>query len=332
MLTSLGINNFFDTYADFPDSFKGCCPYLLASVLYHLPTLQQWWPEPNHPVWQSKMFIKFSMPQLSLLRQHIVTGTFYDPESQLTATGVPNIVRIHARFDSIEERLINFEHQLQNQNSQMNEKFEALPEKISSELSENFNIENQQMGRRDFIEFQTNIQASFEQYVNRALSHNASTAERSNEQIVNNSGTRDPNIYYWGGRFHMIPQDFNFPTCAAQNMWTQWHLGIASQNISPLKKIYSHYITDVPKGKRYLVHKAKFVMDSVEKIARVNGKLRADQVIDSTNCWEIWKFAFGEYLKLLYSAEQLAKPSFRPDDIYYTTLHKIHTKKTIINI
>ena len=50
-----------------------------------------------------------------------------------------------------------------------------------------------------------------------------------------------------------------------------WHLG-------PLKKIYSHYITDVPRGKLYLVHKAKFVMD-------------------------------------------------RPDDIDYTTLHKIHTKK-----
>ena len=109
-ITAIGLHNFFDCYNDFPDTMKGCCPYLLASVIYHLPTLIEWWPEPNHPVWQSKMFIRYQFQEIIDLREFVITGNFRDPDSEMTATGVPNVVRIYGRFDLMESRFERVEN------------------------------------------------------------------------------------------------------------------------------------------------------------------------------------------------------------------------------
>ena len=108
MVTDIGMSSFFDCYDDFPAIFQGCCQYLLASVIYHLPTLRQWWPEPMHPVWQSRMFVNCNAVQLEELRSHIRTEKFVDHASGMTATGIPNIVRIHERFDDIEAAIAGF--------------------------------------------------------------------------------------------------------------------------------------------------------------------------------------------------------------------------------
>ena len=124
----------------------------------------------------------------------------------------------------------------------------------------------------------------------------------------------------------MLPQGFEFPTCAAQSMWAQWHLGIASQQIGPLKKLRSKYRADVHANKRHLVDKAGLVMDAIELIAKRKGNLAAEDSINQANCWLVWNDSFADYLALIYPEAQRGKPSFRPDDIYYTTLHKRHTK------
>ena len=110
-------------------------------------------------------------------------------------------------------------------------------------------------------------------------------------------------------------------------MWVSWHVGIAIQNISPLKHLKAKYRSDIPTKYKYLVDKAALVMAGIEKVARRKGYMTATESIDSSNCVRIWNSTFKDYLSLIYSQEEMTKESFRPDDIYYTTLHKRHTKK-----
>ena len=142
-------------------------------------------------------------------------------------------------------------------------------------------------------------------------------------ETVNNDA---PYLRSYNQRFHLVPQDFNFPTCSAQMMWTQWHLGNAALRIFPLRRLRSEFRSDITSNKRHLIDKAGLVIDTVVRIARDKGFLPAGVEVNSTNCWDIWNAAFPEYIKHIFSEEQRAKQSFRVNDIYYTTLHKNHTR------
>lgn len=330
----LGLSTFFDCYEDFPDSMKGCCLYFLASVIYHLDTLREWWPEYNHPVWQSKMFVRYGLEVLMELKNHIVTGKFVDNVSQMTATGIPNVIILHARLDAMEGRFSNLEGQFEALESHTNVRFDelalqlrSLPEDITNKLTENFTIAGQQVGRMDFVNFREevlslmrNFQATTERSV-RTRTSDESVGVTQNDAV--NGDTI--HVYIYGGAHHLLPQDYKFPSCAAQHMWTMWHLGVATLKIGPLKKLRKAFRGDVPKERRPLIDKAALVMDTIERIAKKRGLLVEGQNITSANCWTIWGPSFREYLTYLYPEERINSLSFRPDELMYTTLHKIHT-------
>ena len=109
-----------------------------------------------HPFWLSKMFVMHSMETLETLRSHIRLGKFHDPESNLTATGVPQIVMMHSRFDGImdrlgglEDRFGQFERFCGENFEDMRGRFDSLPAAISAHITQNFTIEGQQVGRSD---------------------------------------------------------------------------------------------------------------------------------------------------------------------------------------
>ena len=134
-------------------------------------------------------------------------------------------------------------------------------------------------------------------------------------------------LYNYGGTFHMIPENYQFPKCTAQKMWALWHLGNQTLQIGPLKKLRRQYRMDVPSNRRYLIDKAGLVMDAIEVIAKRKNLLIEGEEITSMNCCDVWGPSFREYLTYLYSQETINSPSFRPDELYYTTLHKVHTEK-----
>ena len=62
MITELGLDSFLDGYAHYEAGFKHCVPFFLASILYHLPTMKEWFPI-DHPTWGAKMFTCHAMKQ-----------------------------------------------------------------------------------------------------------------------------------------------------------------------------------------------------------------------------------------------------------------------------
>lgn len=342
ILNNLGISNFFDCYEEFPPSFKGCCIYLLASVIYHLPTLRMWWPQADHPVWQSKMFAIFTMETLNDLRNHVVTGKFSD--DQLTATGIPNLVRIHKNFDEINEKLKLFEQRLNDQQSQTNIRFEelkdilqGLPEDVVDSLTQHFTVNEQQVSQRDILALKQTFaecMQSLEQRIQATAKEQQELYLRANQvssptvissNVDSTQASSQFRLRCYGERFHMVPEGFEFPTCAAQKLWLSWHLGIAAQNILPLKLLRINYRYDVRQEDKILVSKAALVMNSVEKVARKIGILRPDEVVNSENCATVWNGSFQKYLSCLYSNTYINSPYFRCDDIYYTTLYNRQT-------
>lgn len=336
-VNELGLSTFFDCYEDFPDSMKGCCLYFLASVIYHLDTLRNWWPQVNHPVWQSQMFVRYGPDVLMELKNHIVTGKFIDHASQMTATGIPNVVILHARLDAMEGRFSNLEGQFESLENHTNVRFDelglqlrSLPQVITNVLAENFTIEGQQVGRVDFMTFREEVLSLMRDF--RSTSERSVRARTDEGTVVlhnDNAVLGQPTIplYSYSGAWHMVPKGFEFPTCAAQNMWTMWHIGISTMRIGPLKKLRSLYRQDIVESKRYLIDKAGLVMDAIERVAKRRGLLAEGEDITLANCWAIWGPAFREYLTYIYSEERRNCLAFKPDELYYTTLHTVHTHK-----
>jgi hypothetical protein len=76
LLLEIGLENFYEGYHKYPESFRRCVPYFVAAILYHLPTLRAWWPNRAHPFWGCSMFDKLSEEQIAALTKEIICCKF----------------------------------------------------------------------------------------------------------------------------------------------------------------------------------------------------------------------------------------------------------------
>jgi hypothetical protein len=77
-----------DGYDNYPDGFKTCFPYLLASLIYHEQYLREFLYD-AHPLWNSRVFT--NNRHLHALRADgaILLGVGICPDTGLRATGIP---------------------------------------------------------------------------------------------------------------------------------------------------------------------------------------------------------------------------------------------------
>jgi hypothetical protein len=91
VLADLSINEWreiVDGYDNYPDGFKTCFPYLLASLIYHEQYLREFLYD-AHPLWNSRVFA--NNRHLHALRADgaILLGVGICPDTGLRATGIP---------------------------------------------------------------------------------------------------------------------------------------------------------------------------------------------------------------------------------------------------
>ncbi len=68
-------------------------------------------------------------------------------------------------------------------------------------------------------------------------------------------------LWTWGGRFHPVPQGFEFPSLNAATMWPLWHFGNLSKSIRPYKRIVKSDI--VVEKQKTILAKTRVVMASI---------------------------------------------------------------------
>ena len=190
---------------------------------------------------------------------------------------------------------------------------------ITGELRAHFRINDQEVGRSDFNQLQSMllqlIQHNFDSFRDSMTEGNWSVRRKIDENAtpiypIPLSSTSDIlQLFQYCGSFHMLPQDFEFPTCCAQRMWSMWHLGIRAQSIGPLKNLRTKYRMDVPASKRPLIDKAGLVVDGLKAVAVKLGILGEYQIVGESNYNVVWNGAFREYLSLIYTDDQLKKES-----------------------
>lgn len=281
-----------------------------------------WWPEPEHPVWQAQMFTLLSTEELDALRSHIVTKTFRDNDAMLTATGIPNVVMQHKKFEALTTAI----EKLTDKVVQLHHIVEEMPATLRSQAV----AEQVALTRADLTELSQGLFSAIHNSEARILSHTATAVNvesPSTVAIVNQPGASNYLTFCYNSVYHYVPEGFRFPKCTANSIWLVWHFGVKAHKIGPLRQLRSKYRRDIDPGDRHLIDKAALIVDTVLRLALRLGVLRESEDIEEQNQEAIWSSAFKEYLLLLYGAPTVNKDSFRGDEKYYTTLYNVHTKQ-----
>lgn len=201
----------------------------------------------------------------------------------------------------------------------------SLPNDLEQMLTERFQIDGvMPLTRGDVQSIEASIMARLEAIVASLPSNigNAGGAQEdggAQQQLRGREGGREP--FHWGGGFHMVPHDFEFPKASCKNMWFRWHLGQESHGIGPLKKLHKEYKMDIPLRHRYLVEKTHRVMEEISKYMAV------EETLTKENCGDIFDRYFPQLVKRLYGEVKFAKPRFRWMDLSYVTLYNMLGKE-----
>jgi hypothetical protein len=100
-------------------------------------------------------------------------------------------------------------------------------------------------------------------------------------------------LHLYGGTFHVLPQQWRFPSCTPIQVWVQWLLGDTVNEVPPLKMLTGSDVVHLdgiplPAGsRRRLARKTlcdlRFVMNVIERNVRRNGRWTDEHTLESVN-------------------------------------------------
>lgn len=115
---------------------------------------------------------------------------------------------------------------------------------------------------------------------------NSQPPDHNNHNNHNNNDTSnddDPNcLFYWGGKFHRIPEDFEFPDGSINMAWINWCLKNTSKGYPPLRKITPEDFGN-QKCKRKRLSDFRFLMNILQNELVSNNLWIEDPTIEQVN-------------------------------------------------
>jgi len=252
----------------YPAQFRPVISFLLASVVYHrhwlVSTLNR-----SHPLFNTRLWTSGIIERLSTL---ILVGTGRHPISLLTATGIPPHILLANEIAKVESKLESMKIDLMT-------RLDALPEELKTIMLENFQINGvlpithgQVVSMISNLE-QTILNAVQQQSQILAQQQQQQLTAQTFNNIDANSGYR---TWTWNGRFHPVPQDFNFPSDNLSNIWNLWWDGRPAERIAPYRKLQPYDLEKKSMRTRFI--KARKVMEFITK----NSGKSANEIPSST--------------------------------------------------
>jgi hypothetical protein len=189
------------------------------------------------------------------LRDKVVAGEGMNPQSKMSASGVPpHIVLSH--------QLKEMRGALKQTQDRVEHLVMELPDRLEEKLAANMSINGAIPVTRDqFNESMRNIKDVIRtEFINFMGASNSAVSVQSQSNSINsNEQARLGEWYFWGGRGHPVPEGFIFPrNCGLHTLWNLWYGGDRSRKIAPYRYIRSFDIAGKDRG--YL-SKAKTVME-----------------------------------------------------------------------
>ena len=117
-ISEYGWNNILADYESYPECFRNVVPYLLASLLYHLPYLKDTL-HVTHPLWNCRLFQSEGQINgqnaVQYLQSKVLLGTGRCSETNLQATGVPPHLVLSYELEKLREAHVAVVEELRNE-------------------------------------------------------------------------------------------------------------------------------------------------------------------------------------------------------------------------
>jgi hypothetical protein len=236
-------------YPRLPDCFKQALPHLLASVIHHEDWLRSTLP-PHHPLFSSHLFASGTV---AALKQHVLTGCGRCLTTGMMATGIPphlvmtnELTAVVSRTEQLKQALLT--------------RCDELPAEVTnvmlSKLSVNGAIPVTMDNMRDMLDTViTQLRAEI---------RTQATDTQAMPPLIAPSIDSRFQLWAWGGKLHMVPEGWMFPSTNVKDTWNLWHFGHHADKIRPLRYLKK---CDVGSAAQVTVwSKTKGVMQAVSQV------------------------------------------------------------------
>ena len=171
------------------------------------------------------------------------------------------------------------------------------------------------------------IEASFERSgISRLLAtveSNGMVLNQETRQAENaNQSTRASGMYYWGGRFRRVPEDFLLPECSPRQLWILWCCGNHEKGWPPLRTIEGRDMKTRNMQKKLC--EMRFLMNLLmQKLAELNVEI--SNQMDHAQAMQYFDMA-SDVLKINDVTEKKRKR--RSGQLSWSTIAKIFKKES----
>jgi len=276
-------------YHEFPVGFRACLPYFLASLAYHYDWIVALDSNGNylhlakeHPFFQSRVFTSGLLPDLkSLVISNVISGRC--DITGMTATGVPPHIKLHRKLDRAKKEIVKLKKLIVKNQKELLTK---MPKKVTKNIMANVRIEGvQQVSRNELADiFDTAFDRRFPQgitSVGPVQVPNAAVAEEQDNLF---------RVWSWGGMFHPVPENWDFPTGNVKSICDMFVFGIPALRIRPFRLISSKSLA---RSDQSNFSKADFVFKTLMGNVYHQGLL-SDETALRDITFELWDKVFSE--------------------------------------
>ena len=294
------------SYANYPESFQTCIPFLLASLVYHQDWLRSHLHQ-SHPLFSQRVFTSGSLERL---KPSVIAGYGVDETFGMMATGIPHHILLAEKIRSVEyEMKHGVKRQIQDMNECIHSRLDELPSKLSTTLRSEFSIRGVvSITRRDVED----IVASLRQDINQLnVPREAPTIETP---VVQQETFQH---FCWGERFHPVPEDFQFPQpLDVKTIWDLWWYGDISKRIRPYHFIKAFDLQT--KVESSALSKARKVISRIEQVGRTEPGGKVVSQMTKTESDEFFTRSF-----LLLTAELGRSHQVAIGELSYITVYDL---------
>ena len=244
-----------DVYADFesaPHSFKAVIPFLLASLYYHEEYLRENL-DINHPIFLCKAW-NCTNPKVLRLRERIYCCERYCPDTNMIASGIPQMLVLSEKVERLEKRLETVETTIVDVKEELISCINAIPQAVSDLLRQEHQVEDRPVSYADMMQLtRVNEEKHEANYITikgmldsirvdvdttSSNSHSSSNLTVSSTTVPIAQNTAYV-LHQWRGAFHIgwdvdfrVPQDTNITV-----MWNLYHYGSSNPLYPPYNQL-----------------------------------------------------------------------------------------------
>lgn len=211
ILTTVEWEELLPGYSTFyPSNFREVIPYLLASLVYHKQYLLELQAKnPRHSLFTHRVWTSGT---LDLLKDMVVAGCNINTTTKMTATGIPPHL-------ILANRMVGMQKDMELLREEIIIELDGLPNALKACMLENFQINGViPITRQDMQEMMKSsiedLKISFDNALKALQQPNGGLNAVSREIVANSSAIverRQYTTWLWNGRFHPVPQNFEFP-------------------------------------------------------------------------------------------------------------------------